>query len=289
MPFDSLVKHLSENAPGAYMAAEMSTSGYKEHMFRPGQGAHNIYSISKSITGCAVGILEDEGRLSDGAKVYDLIAPLFPKDFDPKWKEVRLKDVMTHRTGVPYDANIDIDVIDFWKDGNVDFLKFFLSKKIVFEPGHGPFVYCDTNYYLVARIVEEITKVTCAEFLQEKMFNRLGWIGNAWGTCPYNHTLGGTGLFVRAKDLASYGYMLACGGVFNGTRILSSEWIKKARGEKGCYGYGFTNSQDGRWFMTGGMLGQGVYIFPESKRAFSVLGYDVPLDLISKEVVPLYL
>ncbi len=289
MPFDSLTKLLSEKAPGAYMAAEMSSEGLKEKMFRPGQGAHNIYSISKSITGCAVGMLEDEGRLSDEDRVYDIIGHLFPDFFDPKWKTVKLKDVMTHHTGVSYDANIDIDVMDFRKDGNEDFLNFFLSKPIVFEPGSGPLVYCDTNYYLIARVVEEVTGVTCGEFLQERLFNPLGWIGNAWGTCPKNHTLGGTGLFVRANDLAAYGFMLANGGVFNGKRLLSEKWIEKARGAKGCYGYGFTNSSDGRWFMAGGMLGQGVYIFPESEIAFSVLGHDVPLDLISKEVVPLYL
>lgn len=289
MPFEELVILLAKNAPGAYMAAEMTGNSFREQMFRPGQGAHNIYSISKSVTGCAVGMLYDEKKISDEDKVYDLIGGLFPEGFDERWKEVRLKDVMTHHTGVPYDANIDVDVMDFRKDGNEDFLKFFLSKKIVFDPGWGPFVYCDTNYYLIARIVEKITGKTCAEFLQERLFNPLGWIGNAWGTCPLNHTLGGTGLFVRAKDLCAYGYMLACGGVFNGKRLLSEDWINKARGNKGGYGYGFNNSGDGRWFMAGGMLGQGVYVFPETKKAFCVLGHDVPLELINKEIVPLYL
>ena len=271
------------------MVCEMADDSCREEMLRPGQGAHNIYSISKSITGCAVGILKEENKLSDENNVYDVIGHLFPEKFDKRWKDVKLKHVMTHHTGVPYEANIDIDVMDFRKDGHEDFLSFFLSQPIVFEPGNGPLVYCDTNYYLIARIVEEVTGMTCAEFLQERMFNPLGWIGNAWGTCPYNHTLGGTGLFVRGRDLAAYGKMLANGGVFCGKRILSEKWIETARGEKGCYGYGFTNSSDGRWFMAGGMLGQAVYVFPETKCAVSILGHEVPLDLVVKEIVPLYL
>ncbi|MCR5693381.1 MAG: beta-lactamase family protein [Clostridia bacterium] len=288
-PFEKLTALLEEKAPGAYMAAEMTENSRNECMFRPGQGAQNIYSISKSVTGCAVGILHDEGKLSDSDRVYDVIGHLFPEKFDKRWKEVSLEDVMLHRTGVSSEANIDIDVMDFRKDGNTDFLKFFLSQPIVHDPGKGPFIYCDTNYYLIGRIVEEVAGKTLAEFLQERMFNPLGWIGNAWGTCPLNHTLGGTGLFVRAGDLAAYGLMLGNGGVFGGQRILSEKWIEKARGKKGCYGYGFTNSADGRWFMAGGMLGQGVYVFPETRRAFSVLGHDVPLELIGKEIVPAYL
>ena len=288
-PFEKLVKLLNEKGTGTYLAAEMSEESYTEYMFRPGQGAHNIYSITKSITGCAVGILSDESLICDDAKVIDLIGHLFPENYHSGWKDVRLSHVMTHRTGVPAKANIDIDVMDFRKEGNTDFLKFFLSQPIVYEPGKGPFIYCDTNYYLVSRIVEEITGMTCAEYLQEKLFNPLGWIGNAWGVCPMNHTLGGTGLFVRAKDLASYGLMLACGGSYKGVRLLSKEWINKARGEKGCYGYGFNNSEDGRFFLTGGMLGQCVYIFPETRKSLVLLGHEVPLDLVNMEIIPEYL
>ncbi len=288
-PFEKLTELLSNICSGTYMTAEMTEDSFKEHMFRPGQGAHNIYSISKSITGCAVGMLVDEGKISDEDNIYDLIPELFPSDFHPGWKNVKLKDVMTHKTGVPQDANIDIDVMDFWADGKSDFLNYFLSKPIVYKPGKGPFIYCDTNYYLVGRVVEKLTGMTCGAFLQERLFNPLEWRGNAWGVCPMNHTLCGTGLFVRARDLAACGLMLSCGGVYKGKRLLSEEWITKARGKKGCYGYGFTNSADGRWFMTAGMLGQAVYVFPEKKISFSVLGHDVPLETVNKEIVPLYL
>ena len=287
--FDELVRFIRANTDGAYMAAEMTDGGYTEHQFRPGAGAHNVYSISKSVTGCAVGILEAEGRLRDTDTVYSYLAPLFPAGYDERWKLVTLRDVMLHRTGVDSSANIDIDVMDFWADGHSDFLTHVLSRPIVFTPGKGPFVYCDTNYYLIGRVVEVVTGMTCGAFLQTRLFDPLKWRGNAWGTCPQNHTLCGTGLFATARDLCAYGYMLACGGTYEGNRLLTLEWIAKARGENGAYGYGFTNSGDGRWFFTGGMYGQGVYIFPERRTSFCVLGHDMPIDGINKEIVPLYL
>lgn len=287
--FESLVKLMEEEVPGAYMAAEMTDSGYTERMFRPGAGAHNTYSLSKSVTGCAVGILENEGKLKDTDTVFSHIPDLFPEGYDKKWEKVTLKDVMHHHTGVGPEGNIDIDVMDFWADGHDDFLSYMLSLPIKYEPGEGPFVYCDTNYYLIGRVVERVAGVTLGEFLQTRMFNKLGWRGHAWGVCPLNHTLGGTGLFATARDLCAYGLMLSHGGEYGGETILTPGWIEKARGELGGYGYGFSNSSDGRWFLTGGAYGQGLYIFPETRTAFCVLGHDVPLGEIGKRIVPLYL
>lgn len=287
--FETLVKYIEENAPGAYMAAEMTESGYSERQFRMGAGAHNTYSLSKSVTSCAVGMLEAEGKLKDTDTVYYHIPELFPEGYDKKWETVRLCDVMHHKTGVGAEANIDIDVMDFWADGHDDFLSYMLSLPIIYEPGNGPFVYCDTNYYLIGRVVEKITGETLGAFLQTRLFDPLRWRGNAWGVCPKNHTLGGTGLFATARDLCAYGLMLACGGEYEGKRLLSPEWIEKARGELGSYGYGFSNSGDGRWFYTGGAYGQGVFIFPETRTVFCVLGHDMPIGGLNKSIVPLYL
>ena len=287
--FEQLVSLLEKTAPGAYMAAEMTENGYIEHQFRLGAGAHNTYSLSKSVTSCAVGILENEGLLKDTDLVIDHIPKLFPKEYDKNWDKVRLCDVMHHRTGYGEEANIDIDVMDFWAAGQTDFLSYLLKLPLIYEHGNGPFVYCDTNYYLIGRVVEKITGMTLGAFLQERLFNVLRWRGNAWGVCPQNHTLGGTGLFATARDLCAYGLMLSCGGVFEGNQILTPEWILKARGGPGQYGYGFTNSGDGRWFYTGGAYGQGLFIFPESRIVFCVLGHDMPIGEINQKIVPLYL
>ncbi len=295
-PFDHLI-NLLKSVPGAYMCAEMTSAdtgdaaspALCEYQFRPGAGAHNVYSISKSVTGCAIGILESEKRIRDTDTVYSYLGKYFPENYDRRWEQTTVGDLMIHRSGAGPESNIDVDVTDFRAEGIDDFLAHVLSCPVIHEHGKGPFVYCDTNYYLVGRVVEEITGMTCGDFLQERLFNPLGWIGNAWGTCPGNHTLCGTGLFVRARDLAAYGYMLASGGTFGGRRLLDPSWIEKARGARGCYGYGFTNSPDGRWFSAGGMYGQCVYIIPAQKTAFCVLGHEIPVERISAEIIPLYL
>lgn len=285
--FEKLVELLEKNAPGAYKAAEMTLDGYTEHRFRDGAGAHNTYSMSKAVSGCAVGMLEAEGKLKTTDTVFSHIGELFPEGYDKRWEEVTLHDVMIHRTGVPGEANIDIDTDDFWGMGRTDFLAHILSQPILHTPGTGPFIYCDTNYYIISRVVEKVAGMTLAEFLQQRMFNPLEWRGHAWGCCPDNHTLGGTGLFARARDLAAYGLMLASGGEYKGQKILTPEWIEKARGEVGCYGYGFHNHE--RYFSSSGMYGQEVFVFPETHEAIVVLGHAMPNERIHQEIVPLYL
>ncbi len=158
--FETLTSLLEKNAPGAYMAAEMTENSYVEKQFRLGAGAHNTYSLSKSVTACAVGILEREGRIKDTDTVFRHIPDLFPEGYDKKWETVTLANVMRHRTGVGPEANIDIDSMDFWADGHDDFLAYMLSLPIIYEPGKGPFVYCDTNFYLIGVVVERITGMT---------------------------------------------------------------------------------------------------------------------------------
>ena len=61
------------------------------------------------------------------------------------------------------------------------FLRYVLSKPLVYEPGKGPFVYSDMNYYILSRVVEQVTGMTTAAFLQQRLFNPLHFRGNAWG------------------------------------------------------------------------------------------------------------
>lgn len=286
--FDQLIPIL-EAQNRVYCAVEITPDGMREHVFLPTAGAHNCYSISKSVTACGIGILEAEGKLKDTDTMYKYLGEYFPDNYDKKWETVTIRDIMLHKTGYGDEANIDIDTMDFWAQGRSDFLTHALSQPIIHEPGNGPFIYTDTNYYMIGRIIEKVTGKTAAAFLHEKMFNPMHFRGHAWGVCPQGHTIGGSGLFLRTVDLARYAYMLACGGEFEGKQILTPEWIEKARGKQGGYGYGFYNSADGKWFATYGMYAQCGYVFPSTHSALAIHGHDTIRDEIEEKIIPQYL
>ncbi len=60
---------------------------------------HQLFSLSKSFTSCAVGLVQAEGRL----KITDKLVSFFPKYdnciSDPRMRQATLRDLLTMRSG----------------------------------------------------------------------------------------------------------------------------------------------------------------------------------------------
>ena len=52
-----------------------------------------------------------------------------------------------------------------------------------------------------------------------------GW---AWSCCPMGHAVGGSGLYLKCRDMAKFGAMILSGGVFEGERYLSEDFCRRA-------------------------------------------------------------
>ena len=65
----------------------------------PSSNCHNTYSVAKAFVVTAIGILQDRHMLSVDDKIHPLFKEQFPQDADPRWKEVTIRHLLTHRTG----------------------------------------------------------------------------------------------------------------------------------------------------------------------------------------------
>ena len=70
----------------------------------------------------------------------------------------------------------------------------------------------------------------------------------------YLYTIGATGLYLRTEDVVKLGRIYLDGGVWNGERIISEEWIRLVL--ERSYEFG----KRGRGYAKGGMRGQSLYI-----------------------------
>lgn len=131
-----------------------SESLQKKHVFSTG-------SVSKEFTTIAIMMLEHEGKLNYNDKVE-----LFLPDF-PSWtKKVTIEHLMTHTSGLPKVK---------WKTNLVssDVKSQLLALKTTnFEPGSN-YLYTNTNVYLRALIVEQITGNSFKSFLQQRILDPL--------------------------------------------------------------------------------------------------------------------
>ena len=132
----------------------------------------HIASVSKTFTAMAVLKLQELDKLN----IDDSVTHFFP-DFN--YPGVTLKTLLNHRSGLPNylyfmeDAGWNKDsVIE-----NKDVLQWLISKKEMLKNVASPnkrFTYCNTNFALLALIIEKVSGKTYPQFMQENIFDPLG-------------------------------------------------------------------------------------------------------------------
>ena len=241
---------------GGDVICECSYPGYSTNTW------HLSHSMSKTVTGIAVGMLVDDGLLDISTPVYKFFPEYTYRD--PNFENITVKHLLTMTAGVK-----------FAESGSVTETKWteaFFASSCAFIPGTD-FAYNSMNSYILARIVVRLTGKSLVEFLDERLFGPLYITNRFWEMSPEGVEKGGWGLYMSAESWAKIGYMMLSGGLFDGKRILSDEWIKAATAKHAKtpdtvghfdYGYQMWSAYDGESYLFNGMLGQNVWICPKN-------------------------
>lgn len=140
------------------------------------QTAMHIASTSKTFTAIAILRLVQEGKIN----LTDTISRFFP---DFPYAGITVQMLLCHRSGLPnYLYFMSNEKWDKGPDGkwnrkyarNEDVLKMLISKKpdATGKP-NGRFNYCNTNYVLLALIIEKISGQSYPDYMQQKWFGPL--------------------------------------------------------------------------------------------------------------------
>jgi CubicO group peptidase (beta-lactamase class C family) len=129
-----------------------------------------LASVSKVITATAVLMLY-ERELIDLEKPFSFYFPDFP------YPDVTIKQLLTHRSGLPnYIYALHSEIYQpGYKMSNSDMYEHLKIKnpKIYLKPDRR-FNYCNTNYALLALLIEKASGKTYQQFLKEELFEPLG-------------------------------------------------------------------------------------------------------------------
>ena len=222
---------------------------------------HVTHSMCKSITGMAIGLLIEEGKLSLDENIYDIFQKNlnpFNKIFRPK---VTVENLLTMTSGVTFNESGIIS-------GN-DWLTSYLNSSITGTSGEN-FLYNSLNSYVLSAIVTERTGQTLTEYLEPRLFAPLGITHYFWEKCPKGITKGGWGLFLCTEDMAKLGQLYLQKGKWNGQQIIPEFWVEVSTAKhkesiEGTFGYGYQLWMEERpgSFEFNGMLGQNVIIYPD--------------------------
>ena len=237
---------------------------------------HTLYSLSKSFTSTAIGLLIKEGKLTVDAPVLSFFGEDAPATPDANLKQMKLKHLLTMNTGH------DVDTMTKIRASDKVWTKTFLEQPVQFEPGTH-FLYNTGATYMLGAIVHKITGETLEKFLAPRLFKPLGIEGYDWEKSPQGLNTAGYGLRVKTEDIAKFGQLYLQKGKWKGKEILTERWVEEATGyqtksQEGTgdwaqgYGYQFWRCKPG-FYRGDGAFGQYCIVMP---------GQDVVLAVTSE-------
>src|SRR4051794_28313681 len=216
-----------------------------------------IASMTKPITGTAILMLQEEGKLS----VDDPVSKYIPELGNLKTPSgqpanLMLKHLMTHSSGMP-EATMDEAKAARTLS---DLIPAYLNKPMQFEPG-SKWQYCQSGINSLGRIIEVVSGKPYQEFLAARLFKPLKMKDTTFYLRPNqvsrlvtpvrrgtDGTLSATtisllqgklatdtdrypaangGLFSTAPDYARFARMILNGGTLDGKRYLKPESIRQ--------------------------------------------------------------
>jgi CubicO group peptidase (beta-lactamase class C family) len=142
-----------------------------------------LASVSKQMTAIAILKLVQDGKLS----VQDSVVRFFP---DFPYKDVTVHSLLCHRSGVPnyiyvYPAN----EAEANPPTNAQLMTWFAKEKPdMYNKANTSFGYCNSNYAVLAAIVEQVSGLGFETYMRKQIFEPLGMM-DTWVTTSANESL----------------------------------------------------------------------------------------------------
>ena len=207
--------------------------------------AMNVNSVTKGIMGLLAGIALDKGHISSlDQKVMDYFPDYTVKRGEKTIYEVTIRHLLTMTA--PYKGKSEP-----WKkvctsqDWTLTTLDYLGGRNGI----TGEFRYATLGIQILAGIIERAAGEKCIDFANKNLFEPLGLPGRIihgdsskedqfdffmnknprkyeWYSDPQGSVTAGWGLCMSARDMAVIGAMVLGGGLYNGKRIISEEYLK---------------------------------------------------------------
>jgi CubicO group peptidase (beta-lactamase class C family) len=256
---------------------------------------HLLFSLSKSFTATAVGLLAAEGKVTVDDPVLGFFPAEAPAAPGEHLRAMRVRDLLTMTTGHDKDAT---DAV--FRQGGPDWVRTFLALPVEHPPGTH-FAYNTAATYMLSAIVQRVGGERLLHFLRPRLFEPLGIAHPTWETSPQGIDVGGSGLSLTTADIARFGQLYLQKGVWQGMRLVPEAWIDAATSsqvpngpspnpdwEQG-YGYQFWRCRHGA-YRGDGAFGQLCVVLPAQATVLAITAglstMQRVLDLVWEHLLP---
>lgn len=192
---------------------------------------HRIASITKSFTSALIGIAMDQGLISSVDQPLFSFFPEYSHLNNNAKNNITLYHVLTMTAGLKWDEwtyPYSSTQNDHYKLRNSnDWYGFVLSRNSIFSPGD-VFVYNSGLSMLLGGIIANTSGMTADVFAETHLFGPLGIDSYEWWQGPKGEIHTSDGLYIKPRDMAKLGQLYIDKGTWNGTRVISEEWVNES-------------------------------------------------------------
>ena len=192
---------------------------------------HDTRSAGKMFSSAILGGLMMDGmNISPATKVYEVMAPRGPfANPDPRKKDITLGHLLTHSAGLACDDNAGSspgDEVTVQNDkSHPDWARVTLDLPMQFDPGVH-YAYCSMNINLAGATLSQATGEWLPALFDRTIARPLQFGPYYWNLMRNREGYLGGGAMVRTRDFLKVGQAYLDGGVWNGRRIVTADWVK---------------------------------------------------------------
>ena len=253
------------------------------------QTLETTFSVAKSFVSTLVGIALDEGVIDS---IEDPVTEYLPElaARDPRFEQITLRHLLTMTSGLRYEEQaLPLpwgDDIETYYGTNLRDIA--LDHSEIERPPGQEWLYNNYNPLLLGLVLERATAMSVSEYMATRLWQPLGAERDA--TWSLDSKQSGfekleSGLNATAVDYARFGALFLHEGEWNGTRIVSEDWVRAATAVDITtdpapfyqYFWWVDVERPGRFYALGN-FGQYVYVAPDADTVVVRLGGDWGVD-----------
>jgi CubicO group peptidase (beta-lactamase class C family) len=212
--------------PGAYNYQDPNW-----HPFYQGRTLHTLQSVSKSIVSMVYGVALARKEI---ATIDQPIAPFIPAHAaafrDSLRTKITIRHLLTMTSGIDWPEGggygSDDDITQRMENSD-DWVPMVLAQPMKTVPGT-TYHYNDGAAALLAEVFHGATGVDLQVYAQQHLFSPLGITRFHWTRSSGGLTDSEGGLYLEPADLAKLGQLMLEQGMWNGTRVVTAEWVADA-------------------------------------------------------------
>ncbi len=193
---------------------------------------HDVRSVGKVFGSVMIGALQQKGYSIDATHrpIPGLLESAGESMDDQRKADITLGQLMTFTSGLDCDANSDSAGSEsrMWEQQDEPNYWLYTARlRVLHNPGNR-YAYCSGSANLVGASLRAVAGTSVYDLFDRVIAKPLGFGPYHWALAPNGEGYLGGGAYMRPRDILKIGAMFSANGVWNGKKIIDTDWVEES-------------------------------------------------------------